>query len=157
MTCRWLTAASGDSLLGTAAVKILGLCVVVVAVVVVVVVAVAAAVVVVVVGLCVAIRRQQHGLGRDCHRDPGDASRPSPLPHLPLLSSPRPISPPPVLLPPCPSSPSTALLPPLSPPPHRPCPRDRHSASTPSPSLLKRLLDGEAGAAEWQNPRRRPR
>ena len=33
--------------------------------------------------------------------------------------------------------------------------RDRHSAGTPSSSLLKRLLKGEAGAAEWQNSRRR--
>ena len=36
-------------------------------------------------------------------------------------------------------------------PSHR---RDCHSTGTPSPSLLKRLPTGEAGAAEWQ-PRRR--
>ena len=31
-----------------------------------------------------------------------------------------------------------------------------HSADAPSPSLLKHLLRGEGGAAEWQNSRRRP-
>ena len=32
--------------------------------------------------------------------------------------------------------------------------RDCHSADTPSPSLLKRLLKGEGGAAGWQSRRR---
>ena len=29
--------------------------------------------------------------------------------------------------------------------------RDCHCACNPSPSLLKRLLEGEGGAAEWQS------